>query len=70
MSIRSRERVTAVPYRAQAFWDEVEECVESLGWRDFSAFASADALPIDAPEGFRVALREQMRALVRRLYQS
>jgi hypothetical protein len=70
MRNRSGDRTLAHPYRAAAFWDEVEECVESLDWRDFLEFASADALPFDAPDGFRIALREQMRSLVRRLYQS
>jgi hypothetical protein len=69
MGTSSRERSTA-HLLASAFWDGVEECVESLDWRDFLEFASADALPIDAPEGFRAALCEQLRALVRRLYQS
>jgi hypothetical protein len=70
MAIAPRARVHAHPYGSQTFWDGVEACVESLDWRDFAEFASADALAIDAPEGFRTALREEMRSLVRRLYQS
>jgi hypothetical protein len=70
MATQLRERVIAHSFASPAFWDGVETCVEALDWSDFCEFARADGLPIDPPEGFRIALRDQMRALVRRLYQS
>jgi hypothetical protein len=70
VSTTPRDFVHAHAYRSQSFWDGVEECVDALDWRDLAEFASADTFPIEAAAGFRTALHEQMRGLVRRLYQS
>ncbi len=69
MSERTKSnRDSGSVWKAKAFWDEVEGCIEAPDPLDLHEFATADRLGIDAPASFRDGLRREMRALVRRRY--